>query len=110
MIVISVPSVPSDVTLRDAYHDGGASFLVWDGARRSTQHAADAVRRAIPLLASKTPAQLGRRGSSLLRGRIAKSRTGTLPIDVVKRIVTEAGTLSRTWFVFIATASERESA
>jgi len=38
------------------------------------------VRHAIPLLASKTPAQLGRHGSSLLRGRIAKRHVRhTLP-------------------------------
>lgn len=80
-----------DVTWRDAYHDGGVSFLLWDGLRRSKQHVADGVRRAIPLLGSKTPAQLGRRGASLLRGRTPKRRTGTLPIDVVKRVVSEAG-------------------
>jgi pyruvate-formate lyase-activating enzyme len=80
-----------DVTWRDAYHDGGVSFLVWDGLRRSKQHAADGIRRAIPLLGARTPAQLGRRGASLLRGRIPKSRLGTLPIDTLKRVVTEAG-------------------
>jgi pyruvate-formate lyase-activating enzyme len=80
-----------DVTWRDAYRDGGMSFLLWDGLRRSKQHAADGVRRAIPFLNGKTAAQLGRRGASLLRGRIAKSRTGTLPIDVLRRVVTEAG-------------------
>ena len=80
-----------DVTWRDAYRDGGVSFLVWDGLRRSKQHAADAARRTIPLLSARTSAQLGRRGASLLRGRIPKSRTGTLPIDVLKRVVTEAG-------------------
>lgn len=80
-----------DVTWRDAYRDGGVSFLLWDGLRRSKQHAADGVRRAFPLLGARTPAQLGRRGASLLRGRIPKSRTGTLPIDVLKRVVTEAG-------------------
>ena len=89
-----------DVTWRDAYRDGGVSFLLWDGLRRSKQHHEagarvlrdDApLRRAIPLLNGRTPAQLGRRGASLLRGRIAKSRTGTLPIDVLKRVVTEAG-------------------
>ena len=80
-----------DVTWRDAYRDGGVSFLMWDGLRRSKQHAADRIRRAIPLLAATTPPQLGRRSASLLRGRIPKSRTGTLPLDVVKRVVTEAG-------------------
>jgi MoaA/NifB/PqqE/SkfB family radical SAM enzyme len=81
----------NDVTWRDAYRDGGVSFLVWDGVRRSKQHAADAIRRSIPLLGSRTPAQFGRVGASLLRGRVPRSRNGTLPIDVLKRVVTEAG-------------------
>jgi MoaA/NifB/PqqE/SkfB family radical SAM enzyme len=80
-----------DVTWRDAYRDGGASYLLWDGLRRSKQHAADRIRAAVPRLADKTPAELGRRAASLLRGRVPKSRLGTLPIDVVKRIVNEAG-------------------
>jgi MoaA/NifB/PqqE/SkfB family radical SAM enzyme len=80
-----------DVTWRDAYRDGGLSFLLWDSLRRSKQHAADGLRRAIPRLRVRTPAEFGRLGASLLRGRIPKSRTGTLPIDVVKRVVTEAG-------------------
>lgn len=80
-----------DVTWRDAYRDGGASFLLWDGLRRSKQHAADMARRTIPLLGATEPTQLGRLGASLLRGRIPRSRTGTLPIDVLKRVVTEAG-------------------
>jgi MoaA/NifB/PqqE/SkfB family radical SAM enzyme len=80
-----------DKTWRDAYHDGGVGFLLWDGLRRLKQHAADGTRRAIPLLKDKTPVQLGRRAAWLLRGRIAKSRTGTLPIDVLKRVVAEAG-------------------
>jgi hypothetical protein len=67
------------------------SFLLWDGLRRSKQHAADAVRRALPVLNATTSAQLGRRGTALLRGRTSKSRTGTLPIHVLKRVVTQAG-------------------
>jgi pyruvate-formate lyase-activating enzyme len=80
-----------DVTWRDAYRDGGVSFLLWDGLRRSKQHAADGICRALPFLNDRTPEQLGRRGAGLLRGRIPKARTGTLPIDALKRIVTEAG-------------------
>ncbi len=80
-----------DVTWRHAWRDGGMSFLLWDGMRRAKQHAADRVRRLLPPLATRTPAQLGRRSASLLRGRIPRSRTGTLPIDVLKRVVTEAG-------------------
>jgi pyruvate-formate lyase-activating enzyme len=79
-----------DVTWRDAYRDGGVSFLLWDGLRRSKQHAADAVRRTVPFL-RRPPAQLGRRGASLLRGRIPRTRTGALPLDVLRRIVTEVG-------------------
>src|SRR5216684_3002231 len=84
-----------DVTWRDAYRDGGVSFLLWDSLRRSKQHAADGMRRAFPLLNHRTPAQLGRRAAQLLRGRIPKSRTGTLPIDVLKRVVIEAGPVER---------------
>jgi pyruvate-formate lyase-activating enzyme len=80
-----------DVTWRDAYRDGGLSFLLWDGLRRSKQHVADAVRRATPLRGARTPAHLGRRGAALLRGRIPEGRTGTLPIETLKRVVTEAG-------------------
>jgi MoaA/NifB/PqqE/SkfB family radical SAM enzyme len=80
-----------DVTWRDAYRDGGLSFLLWDGVRRSKQYAADAVRRAVPALRDKHPSQLGRMGAALLRGRIPPSRTGTLPLDVLERVVTEAG-------------------
>jgi iron-sulfur cluster protein len=32
-----------DVTWRNAYRDGGVSFLLWDGLRRSKQHAADGI-------------------------------------------------------------------
>jgi hypothetical protein len=80
-----------DVTWRDAYRDGGASFLLWDGLRRTKQHAADIVRRVMPFVGAKTPAELGRVGAWLLRGRIRKSRIGTLSLDTVKRIVNEAG-------------------
>jgi pyruvate-formate lyase-activating enzyme len=80
-----------DVTWRDGYADAGVSFMLWDGLRRSKQHAADGVKRLVSPLARRTPAQLGRRGALLLRGRIPKSRRGTLPIDVLRRVVSEAG-------------------
>jgi pyruvate-formate lyase-activating enzyme len=70
-----------DVSWRDAYRDGGAAFLAWDGLRRSKQHAADVLRAIVPHL----PAH------PLLRGRPSPSRSGTLPLDVVKRVVCEAG-------------------
>jgi pyruvate-formate lyase-activating enzyme len=78
------------ITWRDAYRDGGFRFLLWDGLRRSKQHSADALRRAIPGFQRVTPARLGR-AAGLLRGRIPQSRTGTLPLDVVKRVISEAG-------------------
>jgi MoaA/NifB/PqqE/SkfB family radical SAM enzyme len=78
------------LTWRDSYRDGGVQFLLWDGLRRSKQHAADALRRAVPSL-NAPPSTLGATRAMLLRGRIPRSRTGTLPIDVVKRVVTEAG-------------------
>ena len=78
------------VTWRDAYPDGGARFLVWDGLRRTKQHVADGIRRTLPAL-DRPPSDLGRTAAMLLRGRIPSSRTGTLPLDVVKRVVDEAG-------------------
>jgi MoaA/NifB/PqqE/SkfB family radical SAM enzyme len=80
-----------DVSWRDAYRDGGAAFLAWDALRRSKQHAADAIRHAFPLVRGKTSVGLGRFGASLLRGRIPRSRTGTLSLDTIKRVVNEAG-------------------
>jgi MoaA/NifB/PqqE/SkfB family radical SAM enzyme len=80
-----------DTTWRDAIRDGGVSYLLWDGARRAKQHVADTVRRAIPAVANKTPAEQSRLGSLLMRGRIARSRTGTLSLETVKRVVDEAG-------------------
>jgi hypothetical protein len=85
-----IRDIAGDVNWRDAYRDGGASFLLWDGLRRTKQHAADAVRRAIPLIGSQTPPRLGRPGVPLLRGRIPRSRcrkaAGT-GIEVIWRYV-----------------------
>jgi hypothetical protein len=78
------------VTWRDAYRDGGARFLLWDGLRRAKQHAADGVRRTVPAF-DRPPSDLGRTAALLLRGRIPPSRTGTLALDLVKRVVDEAG-------------------
>ena len=80
-----------DTTWRDAWRDGGWSFLIWDGARRTKQHAADLVRRTVPAMVNRAPGDRGRLGSLLLRGRVARSRTGTLPLETVKRIIDEAG-------------------
>lgn len=75
-----------DVSWRHAYRDGGFRFLLWDGTRRSKQHVADQLRRFIPERFPK------RMPSLLLRGRaVPASRRGTLPIEVVKRVVDEAG-------------------
>jgi len=78
------------VTWVDAYRDGGARFLLWDGLRRTKQHVADGVRRTLPML-DRPPSDFGRTAAMLLRGRIPRSRTGTLPLDVVARVVDEAG-------------------
>jgi MoaA/NifB/PqqE/SkfB family radical SAM enzyme len=86
-----VRDIAGDVTAADAYRDGGVAFAVWDGLRRAKQHAADGVRK----LMVDPPAynRVGQRpfAAVLLRGRMPANRGGTLPIDVVKRIVSEAG-------------------
>jgi pyruvate-formate lyase-activating enzyme len=77
------------VTWRDALADGGPSFFFSDVARRSKQHVADALRGMLPFrLTSRPPGPLT---ALLLRGRIPRSRSGTLPIDVVRRVLGEAG-------------------
>jgi MoaA/NifB/PqqE/SkfB family radical SAM enzyme len=78
-----------DVTWRDAFVDGGVAFAAWDGLRRGKQYAADAVRRMLPVL-DRPPSELGP-ASLLMRGRVRKGRTGTLPIEVLKRVILEAG-------------------
>lgn len=80
-----------DTTWRNAFADGGVSFLLWDGLRRAKQHGADMLRSAIPAIARTNPAERSRVGSLLLRGRIGRSRTGTLSLETVKRVVDEAG-------------------
>lgn len=80
-----------DVSWRDAFRDGGPSFLLWDGVRRSKQHLADVVRKVVPSLATRPPSELGRVGAYLMRGRVPASRNGTLPLDTVKRVLDEAG-------------------
>ncbi len=77
------------VTWRDAYRDGGLSFLAWDGARRVKQHFADALLGAFPTTRAAQPP--GRYRALLLRGRIPASRNGTLPAHVIQRVVAEAG-------------------
>lgn len=86
----SIRDFSGDVSWRDAWRDGGPSFLLWDGARRAKQHLADAIRRVVPSLRSKTPAELGR-AAGWLRGRPSKSRSGTLSLDTIKRVIDEAG-------------------
>jgi hypothetical protein len=76
---------------RDAYHDGGLAFLAWDGPRRLKQHVADAARAYVPGLAGIPPSALGRAAATLMRGRVPKSRNGTLPIETVRRVLSEAG-------------------
>jgi MoaA/NifB/PqqE/SkfB family radical SAM enzyme len=79
-----------DVGWRDAFHDGGASFALWDGVRRAKQYAADAAKRAVPAF-RRRPSELSRAMAMLLRGRTPPSRRGTLPIDVIKRVIVDAG-------------------
>ena len=53
------------VTWVDAYRDGGARFLLWDGLRRTKQHVADGVRRTLPML-DRPPSDFGRTAAMLL--------------------------------------------
>jgi pyruvate-formate lyase-activating enzyme len=76
---------------RDAYRDGGVRFLAWDATRRLKQHSADALRRAVPAAAGLNPSDLSPGIASLLRGRVPRNRNGTLPLDVLKRVLEEAG-------------------
>jgi pyruvate-formate lyase-activating enzyme len=80
-----------DVTWRHAYRDGGASFLMWEAVRRSKQHAADVLRYTFPSLRAKASVDHSRFGALLLRGRVPRSRTGTLSLADVKRVVNQAG-------------------
>jgi len=80
-----------DITWGNAFRDGGASFALWDGVRRAKQHAADGVLQALPMLRGTTAGDRGRLGALLLRGRIPKTRTGTLPIGLLQQVVTDAG-------------------
>jgi pyruvate-formate lyase-activating enzyme len=79
----------SRVTWRQAFADGGFAFLLWDVARRSKQHSADVIRRAFP--SWRTSTLRWSLAALLLRGRIPASRIGALPLDVVRRIMREAG-------------------
>ena len=77
-----------DVTWRHAYRDGGAFFLIWDALRRGKQHAADYTRHVLP---SAGVDRSSRTAAFLRRGRIPASRRGTLPIQVLKQVVSDAG-------------------
>ena len=79
----------TSISWRDAYNDGRSSFFVWDSVRRIKQHTADFLRSVVPQLPPMET--LGRSSALLLRGRIPRSRNGTLPIEIVKRIIDEAG-------------------
>jgi MoaA/NifB/PqqE/SkfB family radical SAM enzyme len=80
-----------DVSWKDAYGHGGASFLLWDGARRMKQEAADELKRRIPRQRGPALLPASRVGALFSRGRPSPGRTGTLTIEVLKRVVTEAG-------------------
>src|SRR5262249_46771408 len=53
------------ITWRDAYADGGVSFLLWDGLRRSKQQLPDGIKRAIPVLSTVEPSDVGPAGAAL---------------------------------------------
>jgi MoaA/NifB/PqqE/SkfB family radical SAM enzyme len=80
-----------DVGWRHAFRDGGGSFAMWDGTRRAKQYAADFVKKIVPELGRRRPADLSRTMAMLLRGRTPPSRRGTLPFEVVTRVIDEAG-------------------
>lgn len=79
----------SSISWKDAYHEGGLPFFVWDSLRRVKQHSADFIRSVIPKLPETQ--NLGKYSALFLRGRIPHSRNGTLPIEIVKRVISEAG-------------------
>ncbi len=81
----------SSIGWRDAYRDGGVAFLAWDAPRRLKQHTADALRAYVPALAALPPSALSRGSARILRGRVPKTRNGTLPLETVRRVLTEAG-------------------
>lgn len=86
-----VRDIAGDVSWRDAFRDGGVAFAAWDGVRRAKQHMADAARRHVPALTGRTANQLTPWAAALLRGRMPPSRAGTLPLDVLTRVVSDAG-------------------
>jgi MoaA/NifB/PqqE/SkfB family radical SAM enzyme len=86
-----VRDIAGDVTWSDAWPDGGLGFALWDGARRAKQHTADRVRRLLPMFGLSEEATRQPITSQLLRGRMRRDRGGTLPIDVVKRVISDAG-------------------
>ena len=90
-IACLVRDFTGDVTWRHAQRDGGPSFLLWDTLRRSKQHLATGLLRAFPRLREAARGRVGRRAALLLRERIPKSRPGTLPVDVIQRVVSQAG-------------------
>jgi MoaA/NifB/PqqE/SkfB family radical SAM enzyme len=77
------------ITWRDAFKDGGYTFLAWDTIRRIKQHTADFIRHVFPLLPEAS--NLSRTAALLLRGRVHSRRNGTLPLEVIKRVIDEAG-------------------
>jgi pyruvate-formate lyase-activating enzyme len=81
----------SSIGWRDAYRDGGVAFLAWDAPRRLKQHAADALRSRVPALAKLPASALSRGAATVLRGRVSKTRNGTLPLETVRRVLSEVG-------------------
>jgi pyruvate-formate lyase-activating enzyme len=76
---------------RHAYRDGGVAFAVWDARRRLKQYIADAIRPWLPHDLQGAAHGFSPLAANLLRGRVPQSRTGTLMLATVERVLREAG-------------------
>lgn len=86
-----IRDIAGDTSWRDAFTDGGLGFAAWDGVRRAKQHVADGLARVLPSPLVRPVPERGRVEALLMRGRMPAGRRGTLPLDVVCRVMTEAG-------------------
>jgi len=76
---------------RDAYRDGGVAFMAWDATRRLKQHGVDALRQHLPRLIPTVTPDSSRTAAAFLRGRVPRSRTGTLPLETLRRVLDDVG-------------------